>query len=192
VIEKKGSPLYLAWLEMGAYKWPLLLMISLCLSITPYASQQSLVWQQHAQNNIERGGYQLETYGYFHPGATVQLRVLAMEKPQQALMLSINSDVLGPLNFTKDPQEGAFVANESIELSGSSIQGLNIELAVDSGKDPLIVNWTIGADLPFGDKNSTLLQRRGPIQSVIPVFHAKENQVSLEFNSHYYRSSSSN
>jgi len=106
VIERKGSPFYLAWLEMGAYKWPLLLMISLCLAITPYASQQPLVWQQHTQNNIERRGYQLETYGHFHPGATVQLRVLAMEKPQEILMLSINNEVVGPLIFTRDGPQG--------------------------------------------------------------------------------------
>lgn len=127
----------------------MLVMISLCLIISPYVSQQPLSWQLHSQHITATKNYQLETYGRFNSGATILLRILAVDRPPNALILSINSEPVGPLILTKNESGGAFVAIKRVKLSDSNIQSVNITLAIDEGTSLPIASWVTAIDWPI-------------------------------------------
>ena len=141
------GPLRAAWRSMPRWRWPWLVLIVLCLLITPVVIYNPVGWQSQQEYQLSGRSLQLFTRGHFSPGKSLKIRIQADKPLTEPLSLLINDQRALPLNLKQTGNN--WQAQGSIKLPDAFDSVLLFSI-VSAEKTPpaLLAQWDFKQPLP--------------------------------------------
>ena len=141
------GPLRAAWRSMPRWRWPWLVLIVLCLLITPVVIYNPTGWQKQHEYQQLGHGFELHTRGHFTAGKALKIKIRSSQPVPGPLDLLINNQKALRLQFNQS--EESWQAQGRVKLPDMAKGLVQFAIVNAEKKSPTVLSrWDFKQPLP--------------------------------------------